>query len=315
MKSIGISGFNRLAQYPRRERLTRYAEQASFIEVSYTQSAIPTTGMIQKWGSQVPDGFVFTFRAPKAITPINILAGDTSFNMFMRRLSSLGDKLGPVSMVIDKAGKYEKGMMAQLLGAMPDHVYAFEIVSPSWDNEDVISEIANRGHTVVRTSMKSDPGLFSWDFYRLALKSLDIEEFKDNMNGASTKPKKLVLEIGNKPLPKNIIDLLQQLTKGKSYVNPTSGSGKGDPNGASPGHYGVPTDSMNDISFGEHIVNDVKTPRNDEAVKPHMKDDQLTPGTMTYPDTEKTGPGSDMDTITKPNHGKSVVKNKSRSRY
>jgi len=76
--------------------LERYAARFSTVEInsSFYRSHKPAT--YARWAASVPAGFQFAVKVPRLFTHISRLADVAVFNGFIREVTVLGDKLGPL---------------------------------------------------------------------------------------------------------------------------------------------------------------------------------------------------------------------------
>ncbi|MBI5586482.1 MAG: DUF72 domain-containing protein [Deltaproteobacteria bacterium] len=80
-----------------KEMLRFYGERLPTVEINNTFYHLPTGGVLTSWSEQVPDDFIFAFKAPQVITHRKRLknVGEETVYLF-RSLSLLERKLGPV---------------------------------------------------------------------------------------------------------------------------------------------------------------------------------------------------------------------------
>ena len=102
---IGTSGFGykewKGIFYPEKispkEMLHFYSERLSAVEINNTFYHRPTEGLLTSWAGQVPDDFIFAFKAPQIITHLKRLREvEEETEYLFRTLSVLEKKLGPV---------------------------------------------------------------------------------------------------------------------------------------------------------------------------------------------------------------------------
>ena len=102
---VGTSGFGykewKGKFYPEKispkEMLRFYSERFGTVEINNTFYHMPTESVLQSWAEQVPDDFVFAFKAPQVITHLKRLKHvDEETEYLFRTLSVLEGKLGPV---------------------------------------------------------------------------------------------------------------------------------------------------------------------------------------------------------------------------
>src|SRR5688572_19433280 len=82
---------------PAAKMLPFYAEHFGSVEINNTFYRMPDAKTIEKWASEVPDGFRFVLKAPQRITHHKKLAGvEDEVRYFLEVASLLGPKLGPL---------------------------------------------------------------------------------------------------------------------------------------------------------------------------------------------------------------------------
>ncbi len=132
--SVGTSGWSypswRPGFYPAglapEEFLSFYAERLPSVELNSTGYRLPSEEQFGRWAAQVPDGFRFAVKLPPRAL--------RSFGTFEERVRLLGDRLGPVRVVVESPR--DDGLLALLLGStgLP---LALDLRDPSWDDADV----------------------------------------------------------------------------------------------------------------------------------------------------------------------------------
>lgn len=77
--------------------LPEYAKHFDSVEVDNTFYRIPSEATVKRWYDQTPSDFVFSSKFPRIITHVKMLKNcETETTVFMKRISDLGDKLGPL---------------------------------------------------------------------------------------------------------------------------------------------------------------------------------------------------------------------------
>ena len=132
--AAGSSGWSYLSWrpdfYPARlapeDFLSSYAERLPSVELNSTGYRLPSEEQFTRWAEQVPDGFRFSVKMP----PQALRALST----FEERVRRLGNRLGPVRVVVDSPR--DDGLLALLLGStgLP---LGLDLRDPSWDGADV----------------------------------------------------------------------------------------------------------------------------------------------------------------------------------
>jgi uncharacterized protein YecE (DUF72 family) len=132
--SVGTSGWSypswRGDFYPEgtanEDFLAHYARQLPSVELNSTGYRLPSEEQFGRWAEQVPDGFRFAVKMP----PRALRALGT----FEERVRMLGDRLGPVRVVVESPR--DDGLLALLLGSTELPI-ALDLRDPSWDEAEV----------------------------------------------------------------------------------------------------------------------------------------------------------------------------------
>lgn len=103
-----------------RRELEYASRQLRSIEINGTYYRAPTAATLAGWAKQVPDGFVFSLKAPKAIVLQRSLAGASRMAAaFLEALLALGDRLGPVVWQFTPARRFDADDLAAFLDRLP----------------------------------------------------------------------------------------------------------------------------------------------------------------------------------------------------
>jgi uncharacterized protein YecE (DUF72 family) len=108
------------------EFLAHYAERLPSVELNSTGYRLPSEEQFGRWAAAVPEGFRFSVKLP----PRALRALDT----FEERVRRLGDRLGPVRVVVDSPR--DDGLLTLLLGST-ELPLALDLRDPSWDAADI----------------------------------------------------------------------------------------------------------------------------------------------------------------------------------
>jgi uncharacterized protein YecE (DUF72 family) len=139
---VGTSGWSypswRPGFYPEglapAEFLPFYAGRFETVELNSTGYRLPSEDQFRRWAEAVPDGFRFSVKLPLArldrVTP------------FIERVLALGDRLGPVRIVVQAAR--DEGIVSFVEGSVPDGVeLAWDFRHESWDGFDGILRVGD----------------------------------------------------------------------------------------------------------------------------------------------------------------------------
>lgn len=126
---LGTSGFSYAtwkpgfypAGTPQREFLRFYAARFNSVELNTTGYRLPAEEQFRRWAEETPDGFRFAIKMPH---PSRAAA-------FTERVRALGDKLGPVRIVVQQA--HDDAFLARLLDSLdPALEWAVDFRHESW---------------------------------------------------------------------------------------------------------------------------------------------------------------------------------------
>jgi uncharacterized protein YecE (DUF72 family) len=179
---VGTSGFAyeewKDAFYPKqissKEMLRFYSERLSVVEINNTFYRMPTERLLSTWAGQVPDDFVFAFKAPQVITHVKrLMKVETEAAHLFRMLSTLGRRLGPVLFQFAKSFRADRPALEDFLDLIPREVRcAFAFRSPSWLDPEILDMLRERGHSLCIEDTDEDPtseiiSAAPWGYLRL----------------------------------------------------------------------------------------------------------------------------------------------------
>jgi len=103
--------------------LSFYAERFDTVELNSTGYRLPSEDQFRRWAEAAPDGFRFAVKLPLTrldrVTP------------FLERVQALGDRLGPIRIVVEAAR--DDGLVSFVTGSTPDDVeLAWDLRHESW---------------------------------------------------------------------------------------------------------------------------------------------------------------------------------------
>jgi uncharacterized protein YecE (DUF72 family) len=138
---VGTSGWSyppwRGGFYPQDARpkdfLRYYAERLPSVELNASAYQLPSEHHFSTWAEQVPPEFRFAVRMPRLITHGSRLG---LVGTFCERVRLLGERLGPVLVVLDRPR--DDGFLMLLRDSLdPELEVAYEFRHESWDGADV----------------------------------------------------------------------------------------------------------------------------------------------------------------------------------
>jgi uncharacterized protein YecE (DUF72 family) len=130
---VGTSGWSyptwRPGFYPAGTRpesfLAHYARHFRAVELNTTAYRLPSEEQFRRWADAVPDGFRFAVKLP--------VGRLDRIGTFVERVTALGDRLGPLRVVVQSAR--DDGLLAFLQGSLdPALAVAYDFRHPSWDD-------------------------------------------------------------------------------------------------------------------------------------------------------------------------------------
>ena len=135
------------------EFLRFYAKRFSTVELNTTGYRLPSEEQFAKWADQTPHGFSFAVKLAASRPGM--------LGTFEERVRALGDRLGPVRVVLTSAR--DDGILELLLGSLdPGLRLAFDLQHESWDG--VEPRLAEAG--AVRVNDVESPAPFRYLRFR-----------------------------------------------------------------------------------------------------------------------------------------------------
>jgi uncharacterized protein YecE (DUF72 family) len=170
---------------PANEMLRYYAGRFSTVEINNTFYRMPAPAMLAQWVEQVPDRFMFTLKAPKRIThDARLRDCEPNVTEFLRRASTLGNKLGVVLFQLPPYLKKDLPRLQEFMALLPSGTRAaFEFRSDTWHVDDVYETLKGRGAALCVTDTDEGDTPFvvtaDWGYVRLRRTHYNDEELRD----------------------------------------------------------------------------------------------------------------------------------------
>jgi uncharacterized protein YecE (DUF72 family) len=149
-----------------RRELEYASRQLRSIEINGTYYRAPAATTLAGWAKQVPDGFVFSLKAPKAIVLQRSLAGASRMAAaFVDTLQALGDRLGPVVWQFTPARRFDADDLAAFLDRLPRTLdgqplrHALEVRHASFRCTEYVTLARTHGVATVFTDSPEHPSL------------------------------------------------------------------------------------------------------------------------------------------------------------
>jgi uncharacterized protein YecE (DUF72 family) len=156
------------------EMLPFYATRFSSVEINATFYRMPTLLVLESWVSQVPDDFVFTFKAPGLVTHRKRLrdVGEET-TAFMTRISALGHHLGAALFQLPPSLPCDLPLLRLFLDGIARVRITLEFRHTSWFNDEVFTLLRERGCALCisdRDDAPPPPFIATTDFGYLRLR-------------------------------------------------------------------------------------------------------------------------------------------------
>ena len=177
---VGTSGWTyghwRDGVYPRglpqREWLSWYTTRFPTVELNASFYRLPTPGMVDRWRTVAPAGFLFAVKLSRFVTHIKRLRDvDAEVARFLEIIRGLGDRLGPLLVQLAPTFARDDGALDGFLRSLPTDVpVAIEFRHPSWRDPAVAERLreaeaalvlADRPHARVAPTVTAD-----WSYAR-----------------------------------------------------------------------------------------------------------------------------------------------------
>ena len=152
--------------------LEHYASRLNGVELNGSFYRTPPATTLERWRDGTPPGFLFCMKANRGLT----YSAD-SFDrvglahLFTERISTMGDRLGPVLLQFPPVRQRNLGLLDGLLQAL-DRPAACEFRHASWFDDSVYEAIKRHGGAMVVTDEEKWPqaplvGLGPFAYFRL----------------------------------------------------------------------------------------------------------------------------------------------------
>jgi len=169
---VGIGGWTyapwRDNFYPKglvqRRELEHASRHVTAIEVNGTYYGTQKPATYAKWRDEVPDGFVFSAKAPKRIMQSRALAKTgPQIDDFVGGIATLGDRLGPLVWQFDRGIRIDREAFNAFLELLPRDVdgialrHVLDVRDPDFIDGDYIALVRRHGFATVFTDSSEHP--------------------------------------------------------------------------------------------------------------------------------------------------------------
>ncbi len=109
---------------PHAQELAYAGTKLTSIEINATFYRLQTRASFRKWADAVPDGFVFSVKAPRLVTHRRVLAeGEAAMQRFLRSgVLELKDRLGPILWQLAPTKRFEAADFGSFLEHLPQRL-------------------------------------------------------------------------------------------------------------------------------------------------------------------------------------------------
>lgn len=142
--------------------LVEYSKHFSSVEIDSTFYRIPYEQTVKKWRDQTPKDFLFSVKFPQRITHKKMLrASKDDLEFFIKNISFLGDKLGPLLLQFPYSFKADEfDVLKDFISILPSgHRYVVEVKHKSWMEEKFYAMLRENNVALASTDVSWMPKL------------------------------------------------------------------------------------------------------------------------------------------------------------
>ncbi len=135
---------------PAKDMLSYYASRLRAVEINNTFYRLPQRSVLENWREQVPADFRFSVKASQRITHFKRLKdAEEETKYLMETAGALENRLGPVLFQLPPNFKKDLPRLETFLNGLPSGTRAtFEFRHPTWQDDDVLELMRNKGHAL-----------------------------------------------------------------------------------------------------------------------------------------------------------------------
>jgi uncharacterized protein YecE (DUF72 family) len=135
---------------PAKDMLSYYATRLRAVEINNTFYRLPQRSVLENWREQVPADFRFSVKASQKITHFKRLKdAEEETKYLMETAGALENRLGPVLFQLPPNFKKDLPRLETFLNGLPSRTRAtFEFRHPTWQDDDVLELLRNKGHAL-----------------------------------------------------------------------------------------------------------------------------------------------------------------------
>jgi len=152
---------------PHDQELEYASRQLTSIEINGTFYRTQTPATFTKWAREVPDGFVFSVKASRAVTNRKVLAeaGPAISHFLNSGVAALGDRLGPLLWQLPPFKRFDEDDLARFMEMLPAKLeglplrHVLEVRHPSFVTPAFVALLRRFGAAVVYAEHETYPGI------------------------------------------------------------------------------------------------------------------------------------------------------------
>lgn len=162
-----------------------YSSKLGVVEINNTFYRMPKREIVEKWGNETPERFLFSIKASRKITHIKRLKdAEDETGFLLQNIRILGPKLGAVLFQFPPYFKKNAGRLEEFLKILPQGLPAvFEFRDDSWYDDEISGLLSARGFIFCFSDVdgKDAPVIINtadWGYLRLRRQDYSVDGLK-----------------------------------------------------------------------------------------------------------------------------------------
>ncbi len=167
------------------QMLEYYSSKLGVVEINNTFYRMPKKEVVEKWGHETPDGFLFSIKASRRITHMKRLAAvEEETGYLLENIKGLGAKLGAVLFQFPPYFKKNAERLNDFLKILPSELPAvFEFRDDSWYDGEISGLLSGRNFIFCFSDVdeKETPVIINtadWGYLRLRRQEYSKDDLK-----------------------------------------------------------------------------------------------------------------------------------------